>query len=543
MNSKQTAVFAGLAALIVAGQFAIQKHFENARREAIDHGTVTLSAADADPSFAAIADTGAEDESSTDIPAQSIEKLLTQTDLADIAESDDAQGVVRITDRVEAFPSNPFEQVAAEADISEEEGVAIVKAGPELNAEPVPGQLPSTADASPLANGRQERDAIIRKIIEKELPDASEEDRQIWFEEMRSWPPQMASELLAVRRRIGYPLAPHSNPSAYAAAPPSASYHPRNPPASVISLAPRFSSETDRPSFTTNTAPGETSIILHSSGTALRMARDVVLNNMANAGTTAFKRSRLHLEDLPYRQITLPGAQDTNGKLAAVGVQVGLGVCAAGTVTKFSQGSLLSTGQQLDLAIVGDGLFQVQDGSEILYTRAGTFTTNADGDIVLTSADKGRLLEPAISIPQDFENIVISGEGIVSVKQAGSSTLTQVGQITTARFVNSNGLIARGENLYAECDASGAALVGNPGQEGRGLLRQSTLEMSNVDPEQELQELQRIQTQLDAISQARAILSSGRSGPPELASETRYWSYAPDPTAQGTHETTPTAPR
>jgi len=228
---------------------------------------------------------------------------------------------------------------------------------------------------------------------------------------------------------------------------------------------------------------------------------DTVSNNLANAGTTAFKRSRANFEDLYYEHIKLPGAQDSNGKLAPTGIALGLGTRVGATDIDFKEGSLLTTGNQLDVAIVGDGFFQIQDGAEVLYTRAGTFTTNADGDVVLTSADKGRLLEPAISIPQDTESIVISGEGIVSVKQAGSSTLSQVGQITTARFINSKGLIARGENLYGESDASGAALVGNPGTEGRGLLRQSALETSNVEPVRELVELIKTQRNFEMSSQ------------------------------------------
>jgi len=228
---------------------------------------------------------------------------------------------------------------------------------------------------------------------------------------------------------------------------------------------------------------------------------DTIANNLANAGTTAFKRSRVNFEDLYYEQIKFPGAQDSNGKLTPVGTHLGLGTRVASTEYDFSEGSLLTTAQELDVAIIGEGFFQIQDGAEILYTRAGTFTTNADGDVVLASASKGRLLEPSISIPQDTTEIVISGDGTVSVKQAGSSSLSQVGQIQTVRFINAGGLVSRGENLYALTDASGAPLVGNPGVEGRGQVRQGALETSNVEPVRELVNLIKTQRNFELSSQ------------------------------------------
>lgn len=228
---------------------------------------------------------------------------------------------------------------------------------------------------------------------------------------------------------------------------------------------------------------------------------DTIANNLANAGTTGFKRSRTNFEDLFYEHLKLPGQQDSLGKLTAVGTSVGMGTRVASTQADHGPGSLLSTGSQLDVAIVGDGFFPVQNGGQLLYTRAGSFTVNADGDLVLASADRGRLLDPPISIPQDATEIGISSEGVVSVRQAGSDQLQQIGQIQLARFINPQGLIQTGENLYSASDASGPALIGTPGTENRGTLRQGFLEQSNVEPVQELVNLIKTQRNVELNSQ------------------------------------------
>lgn len=228
---------------------------------------------------------------------------------------------------------------------------------------------------------------------------------------------------------------------------------------------------------------------------------DIIANNLANAGTTAFKRSRSNFQDLYYEHFKLPGAIDEQGQLSPIGLAVGLGSRVAGTQLDHTGGSLLETGKVLDLAIVGDGFFQVQDGDEILYTRAGTFTQNAEGQLVVASADRGRLLEPVITIPQDAQDVVITSDGFVSVRQAGSQAFTQLGQIQLVRFVNPHGLIQQGDNLYALSDASGQPLPGSPGTEGRGQLRSGFLEASNVEPVQELVDLIKTQRNFELNSQ------------------------------------------
>ncbi|MFH1268766.1 MAG: flagellar basal-body rod protein FlgG [Planctomycetota bacterium] len=223
---------------------------------------------------------------------------------------------------------------------------------------------------------------------------------------------------------------------------------------------------------------------------AMETKLSVVANNLANVETTAFKCDRTNFEDLYYIHEKLPGAEDTAGQYTPTGISIGLGTRVSSVQTDFSQGHFNPSDRQLDVAIEGRGFFQVTDPTgEIYYSRAGNLDKNANGDLVMGSAQTGRLLEPPISIPEDATDIVISAEGIVSVRQPGNTQLSQVGQIELAYFINPDGLLKLGENLYAETDSSGTATLGNPGQDGLGLLRQNTLEGSNVEPVNELIDL------------------------------------------------------
>ena len=221
---------------------------------------------------------------------------------------------------------------------------------------------------------------------------------------------------------------------------------------------------------------------------AMETRLDVIANNLANVETTGFKRDRAHFEDLFYRHEKMPGTQDSLGNPTPTGIAIGLGSKVTSTQSDFEQGSFQVTDNPLDVAIVGQGFFQViepSDGS-IRFTRAGNFFKNANGDIVMGSANIGRFLEPAISVPPDATEISISAEGRVSVRQPGSQTMNDVGQLELAFFPNAQGLLKVGENLYQETDASGAPTTGTPGQEGLGRLQQGVLEASNVQPVEEL---------------------------------------------------------
>jgi flagellar basal-body rod protein FlgG len=210
---------------------------------------------------------------------------------------------------------------------------------------------------------------------------------------------------------------------------------------------------------------------------------DVIANNLANAGTTGFKESRLNFADLCYQNVQLPGSQDSNGQPVPIGMQVGTGVRVNGTELDQTQGSFIQTNGPLDMAISGQGFFQIQDPQtgQTLYTRAGNFAINANGQVVLASPDIGRFLQPSLTIPPGATNISISSDGVVSVIEPPATTSTNIGQIQTARFVNPQGLIAVGQTLYQLSDASGAAQIGAPGVEGRGLLQLNSQVVSASD--------------------------------------------------------------
>lgn len=226
---------------------------------------------------------------------------------------------------------------------------------------------------------------------------------------------------------------------------------------------------------------------------------DTIANNLANASTTAFKRSRGNYEDLFYQHFKVPGAEAAAGQ-TGVGVSVGLGTRIQSTSQDFNQGSMLETNGDLDVAIIGEGFFQVDNGGVLSYTRAGNFSMNAEGTLVTESADSGRILQPPITLPIDAQNISIQSDGTVNYRDATGAT-QPAGQIQLHRFPNRGGLLQQGENLYAETLASGAATPGTPGTDGYGQLRHRFLESSNVEPVRELVELIKTQRHFELNSQ------------------------------------------
>lgn len=231
----------------------------------------------------------------------------------------------------------------------------------------------------------------------------------------------------------------------------------------------------------------------------------VVANNLANIETVAFKKSRANFADILYRTLQEPGLRSALDQPLPTGKQLGIGVQLSSTQLSFEQGSLDRTDQPFDVAIEGDGFFQVQamiDGQETtVYTRAGNFTLNAEGQMVLNNGIGSRL-EPPITLPQDFVAVQISQQGLVQVRTQGAQEFQDVGQIELARFINPAGLKQIGDNLFTLTDASGPAITGNPTQDGLGSLLQQNLELSNVDPVRELVELIRTQRSFELNSQA-----------------------------------------
>ena len=215
---------------------------------------------------------------------------------------------------------------------------------------------------------------------------------------------------------------------------------------------------------------------------------EVIANNIANINTTGFKRARAEFSDLLYQTERLQGVPNrANENVVPEGASVGLGVKTTAIRNLHIQGSLTSTGNKFDLALTGNGWFQIEgaDG-ETLYTRAGAFNTNADGDLV--TAD-GFSVQPAITIPEDAVEIVVNKTGQVFARIEGQTQMQDLGQLTLATFANEAGLAPLGDNLFQETAASGPANVGVPGDPGFATVEQGYLENSNVDPVKEITEL------------------------------------------------------
>jgi flagellar basal-body rod protein FlgG len=235
---------------------------------------------------------------------------------------------------------------------------------------------------------------------------------------------------------------------------------------------------------------------------ALETKLDVIANNMANVNTTAFKKDRANFEDLLYRQYRVPGSEDADGNRTPTGIDVGLGVRVGSTQTDHGQGAFETTNNKFDFAIEGDGFFRVQDpNGDFLYTRAGNFGLNANQQLVLGSAYNGYLVDPSITIPPEAVDVVVTSDGQVQYRTQDSATLTNVGQLQLSKFINPDGLLKLGDNLFKETDASGTAEIGNPGQQGFGAIRQGFLEASNVEPVNELIDLITTQRAFELNSQ------------------------------------------
>ncbi|MCW5672208.1 MAG: flagellar basal-body rod protein FlgG [Hydrogenophaga sp.] len=212
-----------------------------------------------------------------------------------------------------------------------------------------------------------------------------------------------------------------------------------------------------------------------------------IANNLANVNTVGFKRDRVMFEDLFYQVERQPGAARDENTNAPTGVQLGNGTRVVGTQKVFTTGSLQTTGQQLDVAIVGQGFLQVElANGDTAYTRAGQLQPSPEGRLVTA---QGYPIVPDITIPANAQSIVIGENGVVSAKVAGETELTELGQITLAGFVNPAGLVALGDNLFQETTASGVPTEGVPGEEAFGKLKQGALEGSNVQVVEEMVEM------------------------------------------------------
>ncbi len=228
---------------------------------------------------------------------------------------------------------------------------------------------------------------------------------------------------------------------------------------------------------------------------------EIISNNLANANTPAYKKSRAEFEDLPYVIHQQPGVQTTQETKSPNGFMMGTGTKLVGNSKIYTNGSLIQTQRALDVAIQGRGFFQVQlpNGNGFAYTRAGHFEVNDQGQVTLPNGD---VLQPPITLPNQYTNLTISQDGIVSVVTPGSNTPQQLAQLQLADFINPDGLQPIGENLYLSTASSGTEVLGTPDNSGYGLLTQGSLESSNVNVVEEMVNLIEAQRAFEVTSKA-----------------------------------------
>ncbi|KAA5602757.1 flagellar basal-body rod protein FlgG [Blastochloris sulfoviridis] len=258
---------------------------------------------------------------------------------------------------------------------------------------------------------------------------------------------------------------------------------------------------------------------MHTAATGM-MAQElnvsIISNNIANMRTTGYKRQRAEFQDLLYESLRRVGSQTSDqGTMVPTGVQIGSGVKTAGTSRIMSQGTLTSTDRDFDVAIRGEGFFQIElpDG-RTAYTRDGSFELDANGKMVTVD---GYTVDPGITIPNNASNITINSQGQITAVIGNATASTTLGQLQLSRFVNKSGLEAIGDNLFLETAASGSPQQGTPGSEGFGTTLQRYLEAANVNSVTELTDLisaqrayemnARVITAADEMSQATANLS------------------------------------
>ncbi len=231
---------------------------------------------------------------------------------------------------------------------------------------------------------------------------------------------------------------------------------------------------------------------------------DHISHNLANSATNGYKKSHAVFEDLMYQNLRQVGSNNTEQTTLPTGLQVGLGVRAVATSRSFSQGNMQQTENPLDMAIRGNGFFEVQmpDGTSA-YTRDGAFQVNATGQLV---TNNGMLVQPGITIPANATNIAVGADGTVSVTVQGQSQPQTVGQLQITNFINPAGLDPKGQNLFVETAASGQAISGSPQSNGLGALQQGFIEVSNVNVVEELVGM--IQTQRAYELNSKAIQTS-----------------------------------
>jgi flagellar basal-body rod protein FlgG len=367
-----------------------------------------------------------------------------------------------------------------------------------------PQPLAVTADAAPLHNAAILPDEAILAIINAELPGASDVEREVWLEELRDVPPEAIPRILHLwkQRHAAAPILEEP----ICAEPPACEPHCCAEGLCDAAGSDDGTSETSLFSLDAALDRDQVAARIAPSLEAIGQARDVILNNVANAGTIGFKRSEF-----------LFGAAGAGGE-QAVRCEDGLGPCVvrltgvgsagaglSGIHLDMSPGPIERTGRALDVAISGAGFLQVRAGDEVLLTRAGHLTRGAGGQIVVAAPWGPCPLEPPVVVPDEAADVKISRDGTVRVRLAGQAEPIEAGRILLARCADPTALAPRAGSLFAPTAASGPPHSGPAGSDGLGVVRQGALEQSNVDLDAEATAFRQLQVQVDAL----ATIASG----------------------------------
>ncbi len=365
-----------------------------------------------------------------------------------------------------------------------------------------PKPLAPPQDAVPITHADNATNQAIRAIIEQELPNASREAKDIWFEELAGLSPVMVREILQIRNQFGN----------------------QTPLPRIMPLRMKNASDTESPAVVVHSPPireltaGTQSGFpaeLQTAVSAIQSARRMVLQNIANANTVGYQRLSVLM---PNINLTAGSAPDT-ATLVTGGNDISnatLNSADQETIivrTVHSPGRLIATGRELDIAVEGTGYFRIQHNGENLYTRVGAFEIDASGQVVLVRAGKLYVLQPTLTVPQGTSPIRIAADGLVTINDGDTDGLTEIGRIELAHFVNPDGLELRDGNLFAETEQSGVLHVSAAGHAGAGTLQQRFLEASNVSVREELAQLKRLTMQMRAIAEA-ARISDGQESQP-----------------------------
>ncbi|WP_299467484.1 flagellar hook-basal body protein [uncultured Gimesia sp.] len=430
----------------------------------------------------------------------------------------------------------PVELALAEVNVQEEEadefatddqlitgpalkfpGINEVKSSPRLEAEKpavplllnpgqefqqTPGPLMPPLNAEPLQDSQRKSDSredqMTRSIIREHLPHASKEELEIWFEELQGVPHKAANDLLSIRKLL-QPKSVMLSPDkkwlqalpGFEVVAPQQPVSSSNGPVSDQTGFIGFSSKADRDELIERLKP---------TVDALRLSRDVIVNNIANAGTIGFKRSYVEFESLPYEYVQTPASEKSETEPP---IAVGMGSQVLQTRVSQTSGEVIKTGRALDLAIEGQGFLQVRLGEKIAYTRSGRLMFDNDRRLCIRGSQNNYLIVPEMELPAESHSIQISEAGVVTAVVPGADENQDqeqtVGTLTIACFADPSELFPRESCLFEATPRSGAPRVLTPGAKGAGLVRAGVLETSNVSIAEELQELSVIKQRLDAL--------------------------------------------